>query len=103
MKIKIFCKNVYGNKFVYLSRLVNKETGEVLPVEVRFRRTCEKPEPLNCPVVLNVEREDANLTYEEYVNKYNEQCKAAKLWIANYTVDDEYRDESLDGFDSFEY
>ena len=102
MKLKIFAKNVYGKKVVYLSRLVNKETGEVLPVEVRFRRTAGKPDFEDCPIVINVERESANLTYEEYYNKWNEKCQAAKLWISQYTVDDEYKDESLEDFDSFE-
>lgn len=102
MKIKVFAKRLYGEKFVYLSALVRKEDGERLPVEVRFRRSCGKPEPDDCPVMIEVERENCDLTFEEYTNRYNEQCKSAKLWIRKYEIVEDDSENILDEFDSFE-
>ena len=102
MKIKVFAKRLYGEKFVYLSALVRKEDGERLPVEVRFRRSCGKPDPDDCPVMIEVERENCDLTFEEYTNRYNEQCKAAKLWVRDYEIVNDDSENILDEFDSFE-
>lgn len=102
MKIKIFAKRLYGEKFVYLSALVRKDDGERLPVEVRFRRSAGKPDIEDCPLMIDIKREDCDLTFEEYVNKYNETCKAAKLWIRKYEVVEDDSENILDEFDSFE-
>ena len=102
MKIKVFAKRLYGEKFVYLSALVRKEDGERLPVEVRFRRSCGKPDPDDCPVMIEVERKNCDLTFEEYTNRYNEQCKAAKLWVRDYEICEDDSENILDEFDSFE-
>lgn len=89
--------------YTYLSTLVKKSTGEVIPIQVKFREKCGAPDPDTCPCYINVAKENANLTYEEYeVEETGETREAAKMWVTDWTPAGAYVDHSLDDFDAFD-
>lgn len=102
LKISLFAKkrtSKDGREFyVYSSRLTNKN-GEEFYVTVKFNdNTAPAPNPKSCPMIIEINREDANLstsvrrdeeTDEEYITK--------TLWVKKYSIsDEEYVDHSLD-------
>lgn len=114
MKIAIFAKKrnveeidaktgatVLRPFYTYLTTLVNKSTGEVLPVQVKFRQACGAPDPATCPCFINIDKQDANLSWEDYMNDEGETLKAAKMWVTKWTPAGAYVDHSLDEFDAF--
>lgn len=88
--------------YTYLSTLVRQSTGEVVPVQVKFREKCGAPDPDLCPRYITVDKSNANLTYEEYETEDGEVKSAAKMWVTDWTDGGEYVDHSLDDFDGFD-
>lgn len=88
--------------YTYLSTLIRKSTGEAVPVQLKFREKCGAPDPDLCPRYITVDKQDANLVYEEYEDDEGEVKKAAKMWITNWIDGGEYEDHSLDDFDAFD-
>ena len=87
--------------YTYLTTLVNKSTGELMPVQVKFRQACGAPDPNKCPQFISVDKKDANLSWEDYVNDEGETLKAAKMWVTSWSPAGEYVDHSLDEFEAF--
>lgn len=110
MKITLFAKKRMTNPdengkskpfYTYLTTLVNKESGEPLPVQVKFRESCGAPDGTKCPCFIEVPRSAANLSYETYTNSDGEKLKAAKMWVSEWSYTNEtYEDHSLDAFDA---
>lgn len=105
MKIAIFAKRKTKNDekktpfYIYLSSLTNKETGEIMPVRVKFRDECGKPDPNKCPMFISFDKKNANLQLETYVTDEGEERTVRNLWIAKWSNAGEYVDTSLDEFE----
>ena len=60
MRLEVFGKqrtNKDGKPFTtYLSRITNMKTGEIIPVQIKFRTGVEVPKEL--PIVLNIEKKN---------------------------------------------
>lgn len=87
--------------YTYISTLVNKTTGEVLPVQVKFRQACGAPDPQKCPCFIEVPKEKANLSWDTYQNEDGEELRAARMWVTEWTYQGEFVDHSLDEFEAF--
>lgn len=104
MEIVIFAKKRQtkdGKKtfFTYLSTLTRKDGAPVL-VSVRFIDPCKAPDPLDCPCNIVVEKEDCNLSKEDYIsNSTNEVKTSYKLWVKRYANGTPYVDHSMDDFE----
>lgn len=86
--------------WTYLTTLVNKESGETVPVQVKFRQQCGAPDPSSCPCFIMVDKSKANLSWERYSNDEGEELTAGKLWVTEWSAGGEYEDHSLDMFDA---
>ena len=106
MKILVFSKKRTASDgktfYNYLATLVQKTTGESVPVQVKFRMDCGSPDPHNCPRYILVERENCNLTKKEITNEDNEVKIVRTLWVSKWSDGGEYIDHSLDDIDSAE-
>ena len=106
MQLTIFVKNKTtkaGKPFhIFLSTLTTK-TGEKVPVRVCFKMQSSggqgEPDPASCPLVIDVDKNTANLSAESYNTDEGETRVARKLWVTNWTVVGKYEDHSLDEFE----
>ena len=68
MRLEVFGKqrtNKDGKPFTtYFSRITNLITGEIVPVQIKFRTGVELPKEL--PIVANIEKKNANLVKEDW-------------------------------------
>ena len=103
MEITIFSKKrstADGRKtfFSYLTTLTRKD-GTPCTCSVRFAAPAEAPDPLNCPVNIVVNKEDCNMSKEDYTDSKTGEVRVShKLWIKAYTLGSEYVDHSMDEF-----
>lgn len=89
--------------YTYLSTLIRKSTGETVGVQVKFREACGAPDPLKCPCYIEVDKKNANLVYEKYLDEETgETRQSAKMWITEWEPAGAYEDHSLDDFDSLD-
>ena len=86
--------------YTYLTTLVNRSTGEVLPVQVKFREKCGAPDPDKCPCFILVDKTNANLSWDTYTNDEGIELQSAKMWVTTWEHAGEYVDHSLDDFDA---
>ena len=107
MKALIFAQKKQtkeGKPFnTYLARLTKKD-GEEIVVEAKFREECGNPKADKCPMYIEYDREDANLSEkkEKYIDEVGEEKEVVRrrLWISKYTESEEkYVDHSLDDFE----
>lgn len=100
MEITIYAKNkktAEGRSFrIYLSRLTNKRTGEVVPVRVNFKEGL--PLPTVFPVNIVVQKKDANLAETHYRDDEGEERVARSLWVNAYEMGNPFEDHSLDDY-----
>lgn len=110
MKLAIFAKRRQTNDantgktrdfWTYLTTLINRETGEPLSVQVKFREACGAPEPAECPMFIEVPKGKANLSWDSYENDEGETLQAAKMWVTEWEKAGAYEDHSLDNYDAF--
>jgi len=103
MTITIFAKQKTSREgkafYIFLSTLTNKQTGETMPVRVKFREAAGTPDPHMCPRVITFEKKNANMVREHYVNDDGEARQTATLWVSAWSDAGEYVDHSLDEFD----
>lgn len=104
MELAIFAKKRTTKEgkgfYSYLSTLT-KKTGEKLTVAVKFRDDCGSPEPKNCPMIIGVNKKDANLSSREFVREdTGEAGKSFTLWVSEWDYIRDYIDTSLDEFDA---
>ena len=104
MNITIFAKKrktADGRVFYsFISRLVNKTTGEEETFRVKFRDECGSPKADDCPCVIEVERGKINRVVEHYVDdKTGDDRTSQTLWISEWTKGGEYVDTSMDDYE----
>lgn len=102
MKLEIFGKkrtNKEGKPFTtYLSRLTNMKTGEIIPVQVKFRMDVRLPEKL--PIIANVNKQECNLVHEEWANDETGETGIKNvLWISEVEAYENYVDHSMDDYE----
>ena len=101
MRLEVFGKqrtNSDGKPFMtYLSRITNKKTGETITVQVKFRTGVEVPKEF--PIVVNVEKKNANLVEENWENEKGEAGVKHVLWISDVKSYEDYIDHTLDDFE----
>ena len=100
MKITVFSKKVSkhdGSKFTgYVTKLKKKDGSEIY-CRVRFREGCSAPR--ECPAIIEVERDHANLVKRHYKND-DKEYDIYTLWITDWEpADEKYIDHSLDEFE----
>lgn len=107
MKITIFAqkkKTKEGREFfTYLATLTKKDGSED-KVEAKFREECGAPDPKKCPLIIEVDKSDANIS--EKKEKYTDEVGAEqevtrrRLWISAYSESEEkFIDSSLDDYE----
>lgn len=100
MKITVFSKKISkhdGSKFTgYVTRL-NKKDGIEVYCRVRFTGDCQAPR--NCPAIITINKQDANMVKRTIVNN-DKKYDVYTLWVSNWEpTDEEYIDHSLDEFE----
>ena len=103
MEITIFAKerkNKDGKTFWgYLTRIINKKTGEVETLGVRFRQSCGSPDPNKCPMNIKVEKKDVNIAENTYTREDTGETAISKcMWVNNWKEGSEYIDHSTDDY-----
>nr|DAJ65524.1 MAG TPA: hypothetical protein [Caudoviricetes sp.] len=84
--------------YTYLTQLKKKDSEESVTVQVKFPDDI-KPNPLECPMNIEVEKKKANLQ-EKKVNTDGGEIVSRTLWIKDYNVSENpYEDSSLDNYD----
>ena len=101
MEITIFAKKRKahnGNEFYsYLAKLMNKNTGELETMDVKFKG--EKPEPAACPMNIDVEKKDCNVSTRTYTDEASAETRIRKtLWVNAWTPGSAYEDHSMDDY-----
>ena len=101
MRLEVFGKqrtNKDGKPFTtYLSRITNMKTGEIVPVQIKFRTGVELPKEL--PIIANIEKKNANLVKEDWENEKGETGVKNIMWVSAVTSYEEYIDHTLDDFE----
>lgn len=79
---------------------IKKKNGEELPVEVKFRESCTKPDGARCPMNIVINKEGASLsTKEVVVAETGERKTVYKLWLSAWQQGSVYEDHSMDDID----
>lgn len=101
MRLEVFGKqriNKDGKPFTtYLSRITNMKTGEIVPVQIKFRTEVEVPKEL--PFIANIDRKNANLVKEDWENEKGETGVKNVIWVSEVKSYEEYIDHTLDDFE----
>ena len=103
MEITIFAKKRQtrdGKKyfFSYLTTLKKKD-GSPCTCAVKFASPAENPDPLSCPMNIEIEKNDVNMVVEPYTNeRTGEVNDSYRLWVRNYQLGSPYVDHSMDDF-----
>ena len=100
MKITVFSKKISkhdGSKFTGYVTKLNKKDGSEIYCRVRFREGCSAPR--ECPAIIEVEKDYANLVRRHYKND-DKEYDIYTLWITDWEpTDEKYIDHSLDEFE----
>lgn len=106
MKINVFRKTKTtkkGKKFdIYLSKLTNKRTGEIMSVQVKYvgqAQTDIENSNIKYPLTLDFDKEKANLSFEEITTDSGETFIRNNLWITKLNKIEQYVDDSLTDFE----
>ena len=106
MKINVFKKTKTtkkGKKFdIYLSKLTNKKTGEIINVQVKYvgqAQTDIENSNINYPLTLDFDKANANLTSEVIATDNDETFIRNNLWITKLNKIEQYVDDSLTDFE----
>ena len=100
MKITVFSKKISkhdGSKFTgYVTKLKKKDGSEIY-CRVRFHEGCSAPR--ECPAIIDVRKDNANLIKRHYTNE-DKEYDIYTLWITNWNpTEEKYVDHSLDDFE----
>ena len=100
MKITVFSKKISkhdGSKFTgYVTKLKKKDGSEIY-CRVRFHEGCSAPR--ECPAIIEVEKDKANLIKRHY-EKEDKAYDIYTLWINDWVpTEEKYVDHSLDDFE----
>ena len=104
MKTTIFAKRVKshdGKCFLTFVTQLERKDGSKQYMRVMYSGK-DRTKLLDsgiCPIVIEFNREDANVSAETYTDKSGEERKSYTLWLKDYKVSDEkFVDHSLDDF-----
>ena len=104
MKTTIFAKRIKTDDeksfTIFVTRLERKDgTHQYMRVMYTGKDINKSFDPDACPLVIEFDREDANVSEVSYTDKNGEERKSYTLWLKNYKVSDEkFVDHSLDDF-----
>ena len=104
MKTTIFAKRVKthdGKSFVVFVTQLERKDGSRQYMRVMYAgKDRNKAFDTDiCPLVIEFNREDANVSTETYTDKSGEERKSYTLWLKDYKASDEkFVDHSLDDF-----
>lgn len=104
MKTTVFAKKVKTNDgksfFTFVTSLKKKDgTKQYMKVMYSGDDKNKKFDSEDCPVVIEFDRDKANISTTTYTTKDGEERKSYTLWLKDYTVSEEkYVDHSLDDF-----
>ena len=107
MKITVFAKKRTMQKedgkvkifWNFLTTLRSK-SGDEFIASVKFRDECGEPKPETCPINIEFDKRNANLTDRKYIDKEGVEQVAKTLWLSSWKEsDDVYVDHSLDDFE----
>ena len=106
MKIDVFKKTKTtkkGKKFdIYLSKLTNKRTGEIVNVQVKYvgqAQTRIENSEIEYPLTIEFDRANANLSTEEIATDNGETFIRTNLWITKLNKIEAFVDSSLTDFE----
>lgn len=108
MEITIFSSkktSKTGNSFfVYVTKLLNKATGEEEYFKVKFREEdCRKPDGNKCPMNIIVEKDDCHISIKEKEYEDTETGETGTytdriIWVSNWSEGSPYVDTSTDNY-----
>ena len=79
---------------------IRKKNGEEIPVEVKFREPCTKPDGAHCPMNILIDKDGASLSQKEVTIAETEERKTVyKLWLSAWQPGGVYEDHSMDDID----
>ena len=105
MRITVFSKKITkhdGGKFTgYVTKLKKKDGSEIY-CRVRFHEGCSAPR--ECPAIIDVRKDNANLVKRHYEYEDKEKVLSCydiyTLWITDWNpTEEKYVDHSLDDFE----
>lgn len=80
----------------YLATLTKKD-GAKLPVRVKFREECGSPKADKCPMNIEVDRSNMNLSTKEFTREDTGEIGVAyELWVTKWSEGPAYVDHSMD-------
>lgn len=93
-------KTKEGREFSTYLTTLKKKTGEEQTMGVRFRDECGSPSAKDCPMYINVDKSDANVSQKKFTREdTGEPGISYTLWISKWSKGREYIDTSMDEFD----
>lgn len=103
MEITVFAKqrtNKEGKPFTsYITKLVNKKTGDEETMSAKFRMECGAPKAEDCPCNIVIEKGKANITRSTYTREDTGEVMDVKtLWISSWSKGSKYEDHSMDDY-----
>lgn len=103
MNITVFAKkrkSETGKDFYSYLATVPKKDGTEVTMQIRFRDECGTPKPERCPMNIEVEKANANVSTRTYTREdTGEAAVAYTMWITAWKEGAPYVDHSLDEFD----
>ena len=89
--------------YAYLATLTKKDGSED-KLEAKFREECGAPDPKKCPIIIEVDKSDVNISAknEKYVDEVGEEKEITRrrLWISKWSESDEkFVDHSMDDYE----
>ena len=100
MKITVFSKKISkhdGSKFTGYVTKLHKIDGSEIYCRVRFHEGCSAPR--DCPAIIAVNKDKANLVIRHYKND-DKEYDIYTLWITDWeSTLEKYVDHSLDDFE----
>lgn len=105
MLLNVFAKKRTGKDgkvfYNFLSTLT-KKNGEQETVQLKFREDAGLPDASKCPMIISVDKSDANLIKKLVTVEKDGEAKEIEqrtFWISKYDYVGEYVDHSLDEYE----
>lgn len=104
MKTTIFAKKIKTNDgktfFTYVTSLEKKDgSKQYMKVMYSGKDKNKSFDSENCPVIIEFDKANANISTTKYISRDGEDKKRYTLWLKDYQVSSEkYVDHSLDDF-----
>lgn len=104
MKLTVFAKKRTGKDnrtfYVYIAKMY-KKSGEEITSTLKFKDNVGTPRVEDCPIIINVNKEDANLSKRKLTNSENGTTyDQYTLWVNAWTpTNEKFVDHSLDDFE----